>query len=143
MPDALSLFENQPQQKPASNKPKKQDIAINDTYTEELIFGLCGPIGSPIHNVADVFKETLETNYGYECVIIRLSEFIKDELRKEDPNQVAFKDEYDKLNKLIDAGDRIRKKYRPSYLAELVIEKIAESRTNELGINEKKKIEQK
>ena len=54
-----------------------------------------------------------------------MSEFIKEEMRKEDPNQVAFEDEYDKLNKLIDAGDQIRKKYRPSYLAELVIEKIA------------------
>ncbi len=140
MAEPLSLFDPQPPQNSVLNKSKNQDITISDTYTEELVFGLCGPIGTPIHKVSEVLKEILETNYGYECVVLRLSEFIKDEIRKEDPNQVAFQDEYDKLNKLIDAGDRIRKKYRPSYLAELAIEKIAESRTNELDINEKKKI---
>lgn len=142
MPEALNLFEEESKPKTTSKKPKKDDLTISDTYTEELVFGLCGPIGSPIHKVTEVFKEILETNYKYECEIIRISEFIQADMQREDPGKVAFKDEYDKLNKLIDAGDDIRKRIRPSYLAELAIEKIAISRTNELDITEKKKIEQ-
>lgn len=141
MPEALNLSENETKPKNISNKPKKDDLTISDTYTAELVFGLCGPIGSPIHKVTEVFKEVLETNYKYECEIIRVSEFIKAEMKKEDPKKVAFKNQYDKLNKLIDAGDEIRKKNRPSYLAELAIEKIALSRASELDIAEKKKVE--
>ena len=30
---------------------------IKDTHTSELVIALCGPIGSPIHDVAKAFKE--------------------------------------------------------------------------------------
>jgi hypothetical protein len=100
MSEPLSLFENQLQQEVSSNQSLKNDLTIDDTYTEELVFGLCGPIGSPIHRVAEVFKETFEENYGYDCVIIRLSEFIVDELKKDDSAKIDFNDQYDKLNNL-------------------------------------------
>lgn len=39
---------------------------IKDTHTSELVIALCGPIGSPIHDVAKAFKKCLEKSFGYD-----------------------------------------------------------------------------
>ncbi len=121
--------------------PGKQHITIKDTITEELIFALCGPIGSPIHKVAETFKKTLETQYEYECVVIRLSEFIAEDIRKTDPGKVDNVSAFKRLSLLIDHGDEMRKKYRPSYLSELGIQVIARSRIDDLDPEEKQKLD--
>jgi hypothetical protein len=47
---------------------------IKDTHTSELVIALCGPIGSPIHDVAKAFKECLEKSFGYDYAhILKLS----------------------------------------------------------------------
>ena len=51
---------------------------IKDTHTSELVIALCGPIGSPIHDVAKAFKECLEKSFGYDYAhILKLSRQIE------------------------------------------------------------------
>ncbi len=51
---------------------------IMSSHTGELVVALCGPIGSPIHKVAETIKARLKDDFGYEsCEIIRLSKFIE------------------------------------------------------------------
>jgi hypothetical protein len=37
---------------------------LQDTLTEEIVIGLCGPIGTDIHNVSQKLAEILENEYG-------------------------------------------------------------------------------
>ena len=48
---------------------------IKGTHTPEIVVALCGPLGTPLHDVAKIFKDLLlGQDYGYKHVdIIRLS----------------------------------------------------------------------
>ena len=51
---------------------------IETTHTDELVIALCGPMGSPLHEVATKLQEMLQSSFKYEtCTIIRLSGFIE------------------------------------------------------------------
>ncbi|WP_177305236.1 hypothetical protein [Pseudomonas sp. NFACC49-2] len=78
--------------------------AIGKTITPEIIIALCGPMGAPLHDVAQTFQELLLGNdYSYEKVnIIRLS----DEIRK----QKALAAEKS-IRNLIEAGNELRVEY--------------------------------
>ncbi len=93
---------------------------IEATHTSELVIALCGPIGSPLHKVADTVKQCLETEFGYgECRIIRLSRIIEEFRAK-----VSESSEHKRIEKLIELGDELRRDYGASVLAELAISKI-------------------
>ncbi|MEC5408887.1 anti-phage dCTP deaminase [Paraburkholderia sp. MPAMCS5] len=96
--------------------------AIDSSLTAEVVIALCGPMGTPLHEVAKTFKELLEgTDYGYEEVsIIRLS----DEIRE--LAQIA--DRHCSTKELIDAGNRLRKDHGNAYLARVAIKKITLAR---------------
>src|SRR5699024_7673582 len=70
------------------------------TLTEELIFGICSPIGSLKERVIEKLKEKLETEYLYDVRMIKLSEFIdKYEFTKEDEKEIAEPPEGSKVFK--------------------------------------------
>src|SRR5689334_15787569 len=99
---------------------------IFQTHTEELVIGLCGPIGTDIHFVADSLKGILEANYSYKCQVIKLSKLIRNfysglVISPQDGS-------YEKKKKLIDAGNELRKLNGNSILAEFAINEIAVSR---------------
>jgi deoxycytidylate deaminase len=90
---------------------------LQTTFSSELVIALCGPIGSPIHAVADKLKAILDSDFGYQqCEIIRLSDFIK----KYCPGEVP-EDEHGKIKELIRLGDVLRQTKGPSVLVELAI----------------------
>ncbi len=97
---------------------------LSKTHTNELVIALCGPIGSPLHDVSDKLKEMLFDKFGYEeCKIIRLSTFIKEQAKKAGKSideTPAFK----KINALIDFGGRLRATHGGSVLAELAVHEI-------------------
>jgi hypothetical protein len=98
--------------------PKK---SIASTRTSELVIALCGPIGSPLHRVADTIKGSLLTDFGYEiCNTIRLMQIIQDH-----SEEVTAASQYNRVKKLIELGDKMRAQYGSSVLAELAISKIA------------------
>lgn len=98
---------------------------IKNTHTDELIIGLCGPIGTDIHFVADEIKHLLENDYDYQCKIIRLSTFIKDIKQINDADLIS---KYSYLIKLIESGNEMRKENGGGVLAELSIGEIASQR---------------
>src|SRR5690606_11499991 len=73
---------------PVSKEPESQlklidgrarDVSddLRDLHTLELIIALCGPIGSPLHEVAENIEELLTAKFGYlNAETIRLSGFI-------------------------------------------------------------------
>jgi deoxycytidylate deaminase len=84
------------------------------------VIALCGPIGSPIHQVANKLEGCLTAEFGYErCEKIRLSEII----REHSPNAEIPNEEYGKIKQLIRLGDNLRKEYGAGVLAEIAIGK--------------------
>lgn len=70
-----------------------------------LVFGLVGPVGSPLGNVSNYLQDTLG-NEGYECITIVLSEFLMS-LRP-----IRVTSEYERLNHLMDVGNFLRQESR-------------------------------
>jgi hypothetical protein len=93
---------------------------IKSSHTSELVIALCGPIGSPLHDVAQALKERLEQEFAYDhCTIIRLSKIIEDKT-----TAVADSSVHQRTKKLIEQGDNLRAKYGASVLAELAVSQI-------------------
>ena len=101
---------------------------IENTQTEELIIGICYPIGSDNISVIEAIKKRLE-EYSYDVEIIKISNYIK-EFYDKDINILEKKTEaYSKLMHKIKGGDSLREEYNDnSILAELAINKIRVSR---------------
>jgi deoxycytidylate deaminase len=111
--------------------PSKKVTGVDDMFevgveemrrlrTDELVVGLCGPIGSPLHKVAGEFARLLEQLYGYECTIIRLSGIIE-----ELGGAVSGQTRFERIQKLIESGNDLRREFGASVLADMVIGKIA------------------
>ncbi len=77
---------------------------INETRTPEIVIALCGPMGTPLHEVAQAFRELLTSNdFGYSQVeIIRLSKTIK--------KLGSLKDDAS-IKQLIEKGNELREKH--------------------------------
>lgn len=99
---------------------------ISETHTEELVFALCGPIGSDIHFVAEKLGQLVDSNFDYTPQIIKLSDFIKKFTKSRDLNKISNK--FDYYNNLIEAGNDLRKRHGNTILAELAINEIAYNR---------------
>jgi deoxycytidylate deaminase len=93
---------------------------IQDTHTEEIIIGLCGPIGTDIHFVAEEIENVFHEKYGYEVKHIRISEFIKQHSTAAIPT-----DKFSYYSELINQGNNIRQQKGRDVLAELAINEIA------------------
>lgn len=117
--------EKQPAGQPAGTEDlfKQSRQTIQGTHTEELVIGLCGAIGSPIHAVADDLKTLLEQRYSYECRVIRLSALIEKYYGK-----APASPRFDRITGLIDGGNALRAKYGYSVLADLAVHEIAKVR---------------
>lgn len=101
---------------------------IFSTYTEELIIGLCGPIGTDIHFIAESFERILTDKYGYVCKKIRLSDLIRQYANKVIDLNEQTDSKYSSYQKLINGGNYLREQYGNSILAELAINEIAYQR---------------
>ena len=93
---------------------------ITSTHTSELVIAPCGPIGSPLHQVAHAIKSRLENDFAYDrCEILRLSKIIEDYT-----TAVTTSSRYNRRKSLIEQGDAFRNKYGASILAELAVSQI-------------------
>lgn len=110
---------------------------ISSTHTSELVIALCGPVGSPVHDVAETIKATLDSTFGYEsCEIVRLSKFIEEHAPLK-PGLSAF----ERINALINAGNDLRGKHGGNVLAELAVNKIRVEREKHKEKSESKRYE--
>lgn len=96
---------------------------MRSTHTDELVFALCGPIGSPLREVASTLEMLMRDTFEYEVRVIRLSAVIE-ELDKS-PVPLG---KFDRIRHLIDKGNELRVKFGPSVLADVAIRDIAATR---------------
>lgn len=94
---------------------------IDKTLTSEIVIALCGPMGTPLHAVAQTFQKLLqEQDFKYTKVeIIRLSHLIRE---KSSLSATATTED------LIEAGNELRKGRDASVLAQMAIQKITLAR---------------
>lgn len=98
----------------------KSRETLESTHTSELVIALCGPIGSPMHEVAEEIKEILLTDFLYEkCTVLRLSKLIEEHAKEAAPLSG-----FARVDKLISLGNVLRKEHGASVLAELAINHI-------------------
>ena len=109
-----------------SNKDQESTItSLKRTVTDEIVIALCGPLGSPVHSVAEAVKDAITERHGYACTIIKLSDFIKENYSKTGlEGAIPDGPRHERIERLIDAGDRLRANYGPSVLADLAISAI-------------------
>ena len=98
---------------------------LKSTHTSEIVIALCGPIGSPLHDVAACVSDTITQKYSYQCETIRLSNFIKEHFNKVGGSRIIPKSPTSKkVEALISGGDEMRQQFGPSILADLAIAQI-------------------
>lgn len=107
---------------PPQGRAKRQGFddqkTIDSTRTPEVVLALCGPMGTPLHEVAQTFKALLEgTDYSYKRVdIIRLS----NEIRR----LAKMREDEKSIHELIEAGNKLRKDHGNAVLARIAIQRI-------------------
>lgn len=107
---------------PLSKGSTSEQIA--STHTEELVIALCGPIGSPLHSVAEEIQRMIKDTFGYDkAEIIRLSDFISEHADRVQV-EIPANDSFERISSQIDAGNKLREQFGLSILAELAVEKI-------------------
>lgn len=104
---------------PLTRLHKSDKHSIERFYTEEIVIGLCGPVGVNLPEIAVKIKENL-ASYNYETKTLKMSAIIQE--INEPP---SFQNGLERKRWLIEAGNTIRTHAgRGSYLAEKAIEKI-------------------
>lgn len=107
-------------------KPKISDTIgehLDNTVTEELVIGLCGPIGTDIKFVSKKLKEIIEDTFDYQCIEIKMSKFIK--INQDIDDDVRSVDYY---NQVIEKGNKLRENHGNDILAKYAIHEIAKNR---------------
>jgi deoxycytidylate deaminase len=109
---------------PKRDNTKSINELLDYTETEELIIGLCGPIGTDIDFVSKHLTSILEDDFGYKCEEIKLSTFIRKRYKIKKQTSKTF----DSVKELIDKGNKLRGDHKNDILAKLVINRIAQIR---------------
>lgn len=107
--------------------PTDASEELRALHTPELVIALCGPIGSPLHEVAASAEDMLISKFGYTKVeIIRLSTFISAYAVK---NRTPIAESgVDRFKDLIKLGNEMRDAQGKEILAKLAINRIATTR---------------
>ena len=93
---------------------------IEQARTPEIVIALCGPLGTPLHRVAEVLQQLLtEVHHYRKAEVIRLSAFIRQYGSPANPDSVSD---------LIAAGNKLRDQHGLSVLTQLAIQKIVTER---------------
>lgn len=99
--------------------------------TPELVVALCGPIGSPLHEVSSQISSVLN-DFGYKTETIKLSDLIR--INAIDVDVVVDESsKFVEITTLIKAGDAMREKLGNDILAKLAIAKIRGDRQKKYG----------
>ncbi|MDR3678736.1 MAG: anti-phage dCTP deaminase [Flavipsychrobacter sp.] len=97
---------------------------VSNTLTEELIIGICSPIGSLRDEVVNEIEQQLREIYGYTVKRIKISKLIEEHADTQPTIEVGKTQAYTKLMSKIKGGNSLRKIHNPACLAELAISEI-------------------
>ncbi len=119
---ALAVKHSLSEQKDQKGKTTREKV--KKTFTDELVIGICYPIGSKRDKVIEILKQRL-IEYGYDTAVIKLSDFIK-EYTEEMQDVVKGKTEsFSELDYKIRGGNEVRKRFKSnSILVDIAIWRI-------------------
>ncbi len=106
------------QQAPKASQGSSSELRSH--HTPELVFALCGPIGSPLREVAAALQKLLKEGFDYDVEVVRLSAFIEQLDGIQTPTAA-----FDRARDLIERGNNLRAKHGASILADMAISEIA------------------
>lgn len=135
--DSTSLFQTK------ENKGKNTKEKVINTYTEELFFSICSPIGSLKEPAIALLKDQLEKKYKYVVKKIKLSDFIEEHKIRDFEALQGKTEIFSKYDFKIKMGNELRNTYTSQILTELAIAEIHTERAAELGDNHLKDSEYK
>lgn len=105
-----------------SRKASSGQETIEKWVTDEIVIALCGPLGTPLHQVARSFERLLSSRYDYKYVkIIKLSKIIRE--------KSGLSEDEESIEKLISAGNELRDKFESNVLAAEAIKLILQARS--------------
>jgi len=135
---------NQPIPNKVSSTTKEETTSIqkvSNTYIDEVVIGLCAPIGSKKEAVIQAIKNEFESKYKYEVKIIKLSDFIL-KYTKSSGIQEGKTPTYSSYIDRINGGNDLRSKFKDnSILAEFATLSINNYRNEYSGGSETKTVD--
>jgi deoxycytidylate deaminase len=96
---------------------------LAERRTEEIVFGMVGPIGSGVSYTSQLLAEILQNEFGYKGEILKLSQLINESAKYVGKSSVSDSDP-ERIRKLQDLGNELRRKYGKRYLADLCVREI-------------------
>jgi hypothetical protein len=106
---------------------------------QELVIALVGPVGSGVSTSARLLKEILVTDFAYLVADpFKQSDFIKREAHRVGLTNIPANPLSTYVDQMQTAGNLLRKKFGPDYLAQKTIEQIVKFRTENGGIRDGK-----
>lgn len=106
---------------------------IRNTLTDELVIGICAPIGTSRGPVIEQITNILIKEYKYEVTVLKLSDYIAIHSNQKNEPKIGETPAFTSLMTKIEGGDKLRNEYGNSVLAELAINDIHLSRHQEDG----------
>lgn len=107
---------------------------ISERESQELVIALVGPVGSGVTTSALLLKDLLKTSYSYDVEIIKQSLIIANEASRVGFAQVPQTPLSAYIAAMQSAGNALREKFGPNYLAEKTVEQIVKHRKSKGGI---------
>ncbi|MDR2223334.1 MAG: hypothetical protein LBE34_11440 [Flavobacteriaceae bacterium] len=136
-----SILEEEGNSKERKKTMSKTPESIFNTLSDELIIGVCSPIGSKKEPFIDLLEDKLKSDFNYEVIRIKLSALIDEtdisETDKNREDESFFKSDnhnkniYQRYYNKIQLGNIVRKYRGNGFLAEKAIERIYNDRVNE------------
>jgi deoxycytidylate deaminase len=109
---------------------------LAERRSPELVVGLVGAVGAGVTTTADEIEAILRDQFGYEVHRIKVSKIIEAFRHLVGHKDGLSKNPAERIRQLQDAGNALREKLGPYYLAEKCIEEISVNRTQG-GYNDK------
>jgi deoxycytidylate deaminase len=107
---------------------------ISDRLSQELVIALVGPVGSGVSTSAKYLAEILSQQFRYEVApTIKPSEIIRAEAHRVSISPTTEGPISTYIDQMQTAGNELRKKFGPDYLAEKAVERIAKYRKEKGG----------
>lgn len=113
--------------KPALVAPhveKVEEIPLNtERRTEEIVFGMVGPIASGVSFASSILAEMLKNDYGYTGGVLKISDVINSSSELIGTPRVDPSDE-NRITKLQNTGNELRRRFGERYLADSSVRQI-------------------
>ena len=108
---------------------------LSDRETDELVIGLVGPVGAGVSTTAQLLKEKLFKDFGYEKVeIIKVSSLVEKKAQLDLTDNIS---EVERIEKLQAKGSELRKSHGDDVLAGLAVDEIVQNRAKYDGYRAK------